>query len=112
MLILDFYLQCSKCDKSFNQKGTLESHVLSMHEKVRPFVCNLCNCTFSQRGNLRAHVKKVHVPPGENEKAFKCEECSCVFRRLATLNNHIAKVHSNTPSKQVSDVDHGFIKFN
>ncbi|CAL8111410.1 unnamed protein product [Orchesella dallaii] len=94
--------KCSQCDKSFNQKGTLESHILCMHEKARPFVCNLCNCTFSQKGNLRAHVKKLHAPPAENEKAFKCEECTCVFRRLATLNNHISKVHSvPTPTSKL-----------
>ncbi|CAG7838417.1 unnamed protein product, partial [Allacma fusca] len=85
---------CRECGKRFNQKGTMESHIQSMHKKEKPYRCDLCQCAFSQRGNLKAHILKVHVPPAENEKVFKCEECCCVYRRLATLNNHIAKVHA------------------
>jgi hypothetical protein len=51
---------CHLCSKKFRLKGNLETHVRTVHEKVRPFVCAKCPKTFGQKINLLTHVRNKH----------------------------------------------------
>ncbi|XP_044058145.1 uncharacterized protein LOC122878814 [Siniperca chuatsi] len=50
--------QCSLCDRSFSQRGSLNRHTRS-HLGVRPFPCPRCPMTFSRQYRVTEHMR-VH----------------------------------------------------
>ena len=74
----------------------MKGHILSVHERKRPFQCNTCSASFSQKGGLRTHIALVHV----GMKSFKCAICSKSYKTKQSLKLHIdsadeGKKHTN-----------------
>jgi NAD-dependent SIR2 family protein deacetylase len=59
--------QCSKCDKSFATKSSLDRHDAVRHQEATPFHCTQCYKAFKTKDNLKKHVR-VHQEP-----KFSCE---------------------------------------
>lgn len=51
---------CYKCDKAFTREEHLSRHVLSTHNKLKPFICGICSRPFSRRDLLLRHAKNLH----------------------------------------------------
>ena len=60
---------------SCSLKGTIATHVASVHEKKKPFKCEFCDYKFSRKGDMNKHIVSVH----EKKKLFKCEICDYNF---------------------------------
>ena len=49
---------CSKCDKTFTEAGSLKTHE-RIHAGEKPFSCSKCDKTFTTAGNLKTH-ERIH----------------------------------------------------
>ncbi|OXA53749.1 hypothetical protein Fcan01_10106 [Folsomia candida] len=58
---------CAKCPKQFSQRGSLNSHMVAVHDQARKFKCTLCDKAFKWLSNLRYH-EQVHANPGAKKR--------------------------------------------
>lgn len=82
-------LECSQCEKEFSHRGSLKSHIDSIHAKKKPFECHLCGKSFARKLTLTRHLQ-VHT----GEKPHECPIC---LKRLS--RKHILKQHMETHYK-------------
>lgn len=76
---------CSQCSKSFSSKGNLKNHIITIHQKIRPYKCpyNNCNKAYSTSSRLEIH-KRTHI----GIKPFKCMICGKRFNEKGNLKTH------------------------
>ena len=58
------------CDYSCSLKGTMKTHVASVHEEKKPFKCDICDYSCSRKGNMNRHVSTVHEKISYSNVAF------------------------------------------
>ena len=97
-------LECSICDANFTQRGKLNRHISTVHEKKKPFKCSICDCSFSSKHYMNTHVASVHG----GKKPFKCSECYSSFSMNSDLKRHIASVHEKKKPFKCSKCDSNF----
>lgn len=51
---------CKHCHRAFTRDEHLTRHILSTHNKLKPFVCGICSRPFSRRDLLLRHAKNLH----------------------------------------------------
>lgn len=88
--------KCPHCDSHFGTKSNLNTHTKSVHEGKRPFPCVACTMAFKTRGNLETHVLTVH----EHKRPFSCEYCQATFGTKSVMNRHIRIIHKRDDSSQ------------
>ena len=54
------HLACEQCGKSFFRDRELKEHIISIHDKIKPFICELCGFKTAKIDNLNIHRKKSH----------------------------------------------------
>ena len=121
--------KCEFCkNRAFKTNALLNLHVKTVHEGLKPFECQTCNKTFSQKGNLNTHIARYHetnndkipelltafqseleektaknteeedeVPSTEinnSKKNFQCLFCNKFFRHKVNLKTHLKKYHT------------------
>jgi len=59
----------------FKQKVNMETHVKSVHEKIKS-MCPICNKNISSKSNLSAHMNKTHAPSGKKGNGKHCTICN------------------------------------
>ncbi|KAH8386804.1 hypothetical protein KR093_002631 [Drosophila rubida] len=108
-------LDCTQCDKSYQNKKLLERHIQRQHKllenttddhdddykpsKLPPTTCHKCeHCDKVYQGKytLRQHVKRDHAEINMTE-TFICLECNVQLPRLRLLDEHVLKMHGGAP---------------
>lgn len=66
------------CSQTFRKHGTLQRHILTVHEGRKPFICEIsdfdgtgCQASFDTEGQLKVHTGRVH-----EFNNFLCTICS------------------------------------
>ena len=52
--------QCGQCELKFYDVEGLRNHVISVHDKVKPWYCEVCQFKSARLGNLNEHRRKTH----------------------------------------------------
>ena len=102
------------CAQTFRKHGTLQKHMIMVHEGRSPFICQAfdgdgveCRAGFDTEGKLNSHVGRVHGARrflcvmcsgknGEDEHATTQQQSEAVFPTHAELQAHIKKEHPPT----------------
>lgn len=99
-------LTCDVCSRTYQTKRQLKCHKL-IHLSKKPFKCTKCNKTFAQKGGLVVHIKNKHTKIGRGrskalvgkallknlEMALKCHICDKGFSTNVGLKIHIIRLH-------------------
>ena len=75
---MEYY--CTKCDKKFDKKGTLNDHISDNHPKQ--IKCKVCSETFDKTHKLEVHLKSHDI------ERFKCKTCDKIFQLKWRLDKH------------------------
>ena len=52
--------KCVYCNKSFAQKGNLNTHISSVHNGRNPIECEICAIDFESKKDLKEHIRFEH----------------------------------------------------
>lgn len=92
---------CSFCEKKFDSKTSLDSHLL-IHSDLKPFVCNDCHKAFMMPSLLDAHMKTHNVGKSYRLPAeYICDECSMKFQSKKGLRIHTYQVHKPKKEEEI-----------
>lgn len=73
---------CNLCDKDFSNRGSLQRHILGVHEQIRAFTCDICRKSFAQKTHLQVH-EATHIG-----QQHKCSKCPASYRSRRFLLRH------------------------
>ena len=79
--------KCDRCRRSFDNYGTMASHIRHNHNKIRA-ECQHCGKSFANHSQRNDHVKVEH-----EGILFYCEHCGQSFKTTANMKYHLAKYH-------------------
>ena len=71
---------CKLCEKTFEDKRTLNDHVKQEHKKQ--LECKVCNETFQQAYKLELHLKNHEI------ETYQCDMCEKTFHLEWRLKKH------------------------
>ena len=80
---------CQLCEKTFTFKQGLNTHMKTIHEKIKDFHCKLCDYKTYGKSNLYIHVKRMHEGRPLKES---CPHCDKV---VVNLEYHLRTYHVN-----------------
>ncbi|CRK95900.1 CLUMA_CG009346, isoform A [Clunio marinus] len=81
---------CQICESSFFDKGSLQFHILNVHEKPKHLTCSLCRRTFATEEGLKNHKLQPHRL---NHKV-SCKLCGKMISKV-NLQIHLRRMHSS-----------------
>ena len=85
--------QCKFCKLTFTLKGSLKTHIRSIHGGKKQFKCTICPAQFTSNQNLKKHFFSKHSSTKQENCKFQCTECDESFLKKSHLSKHIAGIH-------------------
>ena len=80
--------QCERCGKYLATRSALNSHIMTVHDKVSMEVkCKHCEEVFTNKAAMTRHKNRVHFP-----NMYSCDVCNKSFGCKSMLTKH-ARVH-------------------
>ena len=99
-------LNCSVCDQTFTQAGSLKRHEVRVHKilkgklgkynkprQLKPYKCEICGKVFKM---LDKSGMKRHYRMHARQSPCKCEQCGKSFTQEGALKRHIDFNHTKT----------------
>lgn len=80
---------CKLCTHAATSSCNLDTHVRTVHEKVKWYHCNKCDKVFGQKCHANQHFRAIHL----GLKPFSCTRCSHKCSQSAHLKTHMRNVH-------------------
>jgi hypothetical protein len=80
---------CTECPKKFYRKDQLDDHISSIHLGLRPYPCGQCEYKAPTACALQQHIRQVH----DQLKPHACMQCSSKFHLKTQLERHKWSVH-------------------
>ncbi|RZF45181.1 hypothetical protein LSTR_LSTR009952 [Laodelphax striatellus] len=96
---------CQFCDKSFNQRWSLTSHIDTFHKGIRKHVCNVCDKSFNQKIHLLSH-QATH----QKTRKHVCPVCGKSFLVERYLDRHM-DIHKEVRVRHTCNVCHKSFSF-
>ncbi|XP_034192718.2 uncharacterized protein LOC117609992 [Osmia lignaria lignaria] len=87
-------LKCIICDRSYEKWSSLDVHEAT-HRIDKPYLCDLCGKSFKHSNNLRGH-KRTHLDDSKKKRHI-CEICGNAFRSRFHLGEHMNQHNGNKP---------------
>ena len=88
-------LPCDQCEMKFSNKTSLIKHIGRKHIKSRTFPCPQCEKKFYDMPDVRTHISQVH----SKYEPYQCDMCPSKFKRNSNWNNHRKTHFDNKPFK-------------
>ncbi|NXK95697.1 ZN407 protein, partial [Formicarius rufipectus] len=87
---------CMDCGHVFQNRGSLESHVATLHTKRIQFHCQMCSYSPGVREEAKQHCQdsKHHM----GDCSFNCQLCSFTTLNVINLQSHMSQVHNMSHS--------------
>ena len=79
----DRIYECTKCAKTFTQKGSLTKHI-STHNEIDLYECDKCEKSFTRKSSFTKHIR-AH----DKTVQYRCEKCDKTFIRKFSLITHM-----------------------
>ncbi|XP_049292164.1 zinc finger protein 28 homolog isoform X1 [Anopheles funestus] len=92
---------CPYCPLKVKNKGSMNSHIKTVHLKTVMKTCEICGKGFIHHKTYRYHMLN-HQDAG---KTFECVDCSKTFTNSIYLRDHFNRIHNT--GKQVKKKDTG-----
>lgn len=86
--------QCNACEKSYNAKSSLATHVRKVHLGIT-YKCTHCHLEFREKGKRNTHINHVHLKKPRISENVTCEECGKVYKTKQKLKEHFDAKHTD-----------------
>jgi uncharacterized Zn-finger protein len=93
---------CLLCNMTFGKSGSLNRHIQTVHEGIKPYKCDICQATFTQKTTLRDHISCIH----EGKKPFQCSKCDKTFAQRSNMIRHYEARHEENKPKVIKPKPH------
>ena len=70
--------------------NSARTHVMSVHERKKPYKCLICDYSCFEKGTLKKHIHNVH----EEKTQYKCPTCDFTSSYKNSLKANITTIHA------------------
>lgn len=103
-------IKCPSCDKLFNNRACLVSHIKLVHKSKEQKAASLWHCPICNKGltlltHLHSHMKIMHFSSTKEVQDTKpvfnsCDRCNKCFKRRSDLDRHVLYVHTDKSARK------------
>ena len=80
----------------------LQKHIITVHEKIKPFSCSECDKSFCVKDTLRTHIEKIHKKMAM--PVYQCDLCEKKLTSEPNLKRHTIRFHSDNEKTFKCDI--------